>query len=66
MSELRTRRPENNRPKMSRLDRAKQFAPFAALGNLGDTFAYIEQQMNIGELESVPEAEEFLQGDEQI
>lgn len=66
MSELRTERPKNNRPKMSNSERAKQFAPFAALGHLGDAFAYIEQQINIGELESIPEAEDFMQDDEQI
>ena len=38
---------------MSRVDRAKQFAPFAALGRLDKEFAYIEHQINIGELEHV-------------
>lgn len=45
---------------MSNIDRAKQFAPFAALGRLGEAFAYIERQMNIGELETVPELQELL------
>lgn len=55
MRELRTKRPENNRPKMSNADRAKQFAPFAALGHMGKEFAYIERELNIGELEHVAE-----------
>ena len=38
---------------MSRSDRAKQFAPFAALGRMDKEFAYIERQINIGELEHV-------------
>jgi len=51
----RTSRPENNRPKMSNLERAKQFAPFAALGRLDEAFSYIENQTNIGELERIPD-----------
>ena len=38
---------------MSRSDRAKQFAPFAALGRMDKELAYIERQINIGELEHV-------------
>lgn len=51
----RTSRPENSRPKMSNIERAKQFAPFAALGRLDEAFSYIEGQTNIGELERIPD-----------
>lgn len=53
MEKIRTGRPENNRPKMSNVDRAKQFAPFAALGRMDKELAYIEREINIGELEHI-------------
>ena len=53
MTNLRTKRPENNRPKMTNIERAKQFAPFAALGKLDKTLKAIEDGVNIGELEHV-------------
>ena len=65
MQKSRIKRPENNRPKMNITDRAKQFAPFAALGKMDQEFAYIERQVNIGELEHLTEwsdlSAEFLE-----
>lgn len=38
----RNRRPKNIRPKMSRSSRAKQFAPFAALGAMDEVLRQVE------------------------
>lgn len=53
MSETRTKRPESTHPKMAIGDRAKQFAPFAALGKLDDVLLQMELQRNIGDPEHV-------------
>lgn len=49
MSEERTKRPESNRPKMDIQDRAKQFAPFAALGRLDSVLAEVESKRDVGD-----------------
>lgn len=51
MSELRNRRPDNIRPKMKRSDRAKQFAPFAALGRMDEMLKVVEEQRDVGDPE---------------
>ncbi|MBR3004897.1 MAG: hypothetical protein IKH67_07530 [Lachnospiraceae bacterium] len=53
MTEIRTHRPESSRPKMNITDRAKQFAPFAALGRLDSVLLEMERQMDNGELTHV-------------
>ena len=53
MTEIRTHRPESTHPKMNITDRAKQFAPFAALGRLDDVLLQMEVQRNIGDPEHV-------------
>ena len=51
MSELRKKRPENIRPKMSRENRAKQFAPFASLGRMDAMLKMVEEQQPTGDPE---------------
>ena len=51
--EERTSRPPHIRPPMARENRAKQFAPFAALGRLDDTLKAVEEGRDIGELEHI-------------
>ena len=48
---MRDKRPENVRPKMSREDRAKQFAPFAALGHMGSMLSKVEAAHETGDYE---------------
>lgn len=44
MKEYRDRkRPESTRPKMPRIQRAKQFAPFESLTGLGDVLKQAEE-----------------------
>ena len=49
--EIRTERPKSRHPKMDISNRAKQFAPFAALGRLDAAFSEIEGASKAGELE---------------
>lgn len=53
MNELRKKRPENVRPKMARSDRAKQFAPFAALGRMDQMLKAVEEQRDVGDPEHI-------------
>ena len=47
---------------MSNADRAKQFMPFASLGRMDKELAYIERQINIGELEHVTDWSDLSAG----
>ena len=51
MSEERTKRPENIRPKMDIGERAKQFAPYAALGRMDAILKEVERQRDVGDPE---------------
>ncbi|MBR5930464.1 MAG: hypothetical protein IKZ95_00390 [Lachnospiraceae bacterium] len=51
MSEERTKRPENIRPKMDIGERAKQFAPYAALGRMDTILKEVERQQDVGDPE---------------
>lgn len=51
MSELRSKRPENIGPKMPRSERAKQFAPFAALGRMDRLLRSVEKRRDTQDLE---------------
>ena len=51
MSEERTKRPENIRPKMDIGERAKQFAPYAALGRMDAILRDVERQRDVGDPE---------------
>jgi len=53
MSELRDKRPENIRPKMSNSERAKQFAPFAALGRMDELLKSVEEKRDVGDPEHI-------------
>ena len=55
MEEFRNSRPENIRPKMSRTDRAKQFAPFAALGRMEELLKAVQEGHDCGDAEYIPE-----------
>lgn len=57
MSEERTKRPESKRPKMDIKDRAKQFAPYAALGRLDSVLGEVERKRDVGD----PEREIILE-----
>ncbi len=64
MSEIRNRRPDNIRPKMPVSERAKQFAPFAALGRMDKALDEVREGHDIGD----PDRERILDDieDEQI
>ena len=64
MSEIRNRRPDNIRPKMPVSERAKQFAPFAALGRMDKELDDVRSMHETGD----PEREKFFEDidDEQI
>ena len=51
MSEFRDHRPENIRPRMNVSDRAKQFAPFAALGSMDGLLRQIEDSVKPNDFE---------------
>ena len=51
MSEERTKRPENIRPKMDIGERAKQFAPYAAFGRMDAILKEVERQRDVGDPE---------------
>lgn len=51
MSEIRKRRPENIRPKMDVGERAKQFAPFAALGRMDAALNEVRKNHDVGDPE---------------
>ena len=53
-------RPEHIRPKMSRLNRAKQFAPFAALGSMEQSLKETEEQMPGTDPQRIPEMPDFI------
>jgi len=57
MSEERTKRPESKRPKMDVKERAKQFAPYAALGRLDGILGEVERKRDVGD----PERERLLE-----
>lgn len=50
MKEERTKRPENIRPKMDVGERAKLFAPYAALGRMDTILKQVEEEQTTGEL----------------
>ena len=50
MKEERTKRPENIRPKMDVGERAKLFAPYAALGRMDTILKNVEEEQKTGEL----------------
>lgn len=50
MKEERTKRPENIRPKMDVGERAKLFAPYAALGRMDTVLKHVEEEQTTGEL----------------
>ena len=50
MREERTKRPENIRPKMDVGERAKLFAPYAALGRMDTVLKHVEEEQTTGEL----------------
>ena len=56
MSEIRNRRPDNIRPKMPVSERAKQFAPFAALGRMDRALDGVRSAHDVGD----PERERIL------
>ncbi len=56
MSEIRNRRPDNIRPKMPISERAKQFAPFAALGRTEKMLDEIRSAHDVGD----PDRERIL------
>ncbi len=58
-NEPRTERPPHVKPPMNVADRAKQFAPFAALGRLDRAFEIIEKKHDCGELERIEGTEIF-------
>ena len=64
MSEIRNKRPDNIRPKMPISERAKQFAPFAALGRTEKMLDEVRNAHDVGD----PEREQFFEDidDEQI
>ncbi len=49
MKEERTKRPENIRPKMDVGERAKLFAPYAALGRMDTILKKVEEQRDTGD-----------------
>lgn len=51
MSERRIRRPDHIRPQMPASERAKQFAPFAALGRMDRLLKVVEEQRDTGDLQ---------------
>ena len=59
MAGIRTCRPESTRPKMKVSDRAKQFAPYAALGRLDDVLLAMEAQRKTGDPEHVIDLSDF-------
>ena len=59
MSEIRDKRPENIRPKMDVGERAKQFAPFAALGRMDEVLCEVEKRRDVGDPERVPWLEDL-------
>lgn len=50
MKEERTKRPESIRPKMDVGERAKLFAPYAALGRMDSILKHVEDEQTTGEL----------------
>lgn len=56
MSEIRNRRPDNIRPKMPVSERAKQFAPFAALGRMDRALDEVRSAHDVGD----PDRERIL------
>lgn len=59
MREIRNKRPENIRPKMDVGERAKQFAPFAALGRMEGILSEVEGQRDVGDPERIPWLEDL-------
>lgn len=59
MSEIRDKRPENIRPKMDVGERAKQFAPFAALGRMDEVLSEVERRRDVGDPERIPWLEDL-------
>ena len=63
MREVRTHRPESTRTKMSITDRAKQFAPYAALGRLDSVLLEMERHVDNGDPEHVIDWSDLTQDD---
>lgn len=59
MMQPRTERPPHIHPPMAVSDRAKQFAPFAALGRLDDTLKAVEEGRDIGDYIHESNLEDF-------
>ena len=57
MREERTKRPDNIRPKMDVGERAKLFAPYAALGRMDSILKEVEKRRDVGD----PEHEKILE-----
>ena len=56
---IRTERPPKNYSPMNIGDRAKQFAPYAALGSMEPVLRAIIEGRNVGDFEHVENLEDF-------
>lgn len=57
--ELRSRRPDNIKTPMDRLQRAKQFAPYEALGSMEAVMKAVDENRTIEDIEHIVNLEDF-------